>query len=124
MGDSVTLPFPTGQDKLADTPVYIENLRTAFKAAIGAVNYVPFGPVVVTTDANGRFTYTVPGMRVLAGIVFQHKGGSTVHIVARAFGGADVVADIWVAQTGANAWGHTQWAGNFEVFGFAWGEKT
>lgn len=120
----MTLPVPAPSAPLADTYKHINDLRTAAVAAIANVNFVTLDNVTLAADGNGRFSYTVPGLTTLQGVVLQYRGTSTVSLIIRSISGKVFTGDIWLAETGSYNWDNYLWGpGNFSVYGFAWGVK-
>jgi hypothetical protein len=68
------LPYPTGQDLLADTPVYINNLKDAVAYRLKNVGMI-VRVVGVQTDATGYFTVGVTDFATLRGVVMQYGAG-------------------------------------------------
>lgn len=119
----MTLPVPAPTAPLADTYKHINDLRTAAIAAIAEVNYVTLNNVLLTPNASGQYSYAVPGLTTLQGVVLQHLGSATVSLIIRSITGKTFTGDIWIADTGSNKWNNTLYPGPFTVYGFAWGAK-
>lgn len=120
----MTLPVPASTAPLADTFKHINDLRAAALAAIDAFAFVTDQPVIAA-NVNGDWTYTVPGLTTVQGVIIQNRGSRTTYVVVRAIvSGKTVQGTIYMPQVGSNAWATSPWGpGNFNAQVIAWGVK-
>lgn len=66
------LRYPTPQDLLADTPVYINNLRDDVAAQLASKSFTVRDQQQITCDANGGFAISITDFATLRGLVFNY----------------------------------------------------
>lgn len=113
------LPYPTGQDLVADIPVYINALSAAVTAQLSAVPYVT--RQVTVNCASGSFALSVPDFPTLAGVVFQPIGDVPMTCLVRAVAAKSVTGEIWQQDMNGAGYASRRFFGNYGLTMFAWG---
>lgn len=123
------LRYPGPADLLADTPVYINQLRDDVAGKLAQVNYVVNAGVAVSTDASGFFTVPIPDFITLRGVCWTDWTGSDVWTLMPLITSIDaqsVRGQMFYMDRGATAGAtpgtHALANGSFSVAFLAWGD--
>lgn len=124
------LRYPTSQDLLADTPVYINNLRDDASRLLAQQPWVLRTGVGVNTDANGFWSVGITDFTTLRGAVLIYTAAQsdvwTMYPLITSIGSQALNGQMWFADrdTGAGAYPdvHAYASRGFYCGYIAWGD--
>lgn len=120
------LRYPTTSDLLADTNVYINNLRDDVAGKLAQKTMVVKSQQLVQGDANGFFTLAITDFATLRGVVFQYLGTQsdlyTVTTIITQIAAQSVTAQLWYMDRDVGGRQNRPFNSGAYLTVFAWGD--
>lgn len=123
---SAGLPYPTAQDPLTNTDLYIKNLAQATDKLLDNRGFVTAGPIGMNTDGNGDVAFQFSQFSTLQGVVPQaYANYSDIWVlwpILTARGGDTIYCRWCYLKLGTNGYGGAPFASKgLYSFVIGWG---